>query len=263
MAFYRLLGRTGEDPSYGTPPCARTPHRAVRPKSPSCGAARGGTRWMLLAAAHCIAGGASGEHIVFAFYKRASLATNAARRAASTETAVQGVAHGQAWAAAQRVPRGFAAHSARRPATTAANRAETLARRTANRAEMLARRTANRAEMLARLHGWHCAFSPCLLRLFCMNFLFLAAVFFCHSVLIKKNPAEIGEKCEAGWPMLRARLWPSREAGLSHPQRWRAMRIRGLDCRARRRARTTTHWWARGCERGGSISLGGGTGNRR
>ncbi len=186
MAFYRLLGRTGDDPPYGTPPCARTPHRAVRPKSPSCGAARGGARWMLLAAAHRIAGGASGEHIVFAFYKRASLATNAARRAASTESAVQGVAHGQAWAAAQRAPRGFAAHSARRPATTAAgcgvsplqawagaqraprgfaahsaphpattaaNRAETLARRMANRAEMLARRTVNRAEMLARLQA--------------------------------------------------------------------------------------------------------------
>lgn len=153
MAFYRLLGRTGDDPPYGTPPCARTPHRAVRPKSPSCGAARGGTRWMLLAAAHRIAGGASGEHIVFAFYKRASLATNAARRAASTESAVQGVAHGQAWAAAQRVPRGFAAHSAPHPATTAANRAETLARRTANRAEMLARRTVNRAEMPARLQA--------------------------------------------------------------------------------------------------------------
>ena len=50
-----------------------------------------------------------------------------------------------------------------------------------------------------------------------MNFLFLAAVFICYSVLIKKNPAEIGEKCEAGWPMLRARLRPSREAGLSIP----------------------------------------------
>ena len=150
MAFYRLLRRTGDDLSYGTPPCARTPHRAVRRKSPFCGAARGGTRWMLLAAAHRIAGGASGEHIVFAFYKRASLATNAARRAASTKSAVQGVAHGQAWAAAQRVPRGFAAHSAPHPATTAANRAETLARRLA-RAEMLARRTVNRAEMPRRL----------------------------------------------------------------------------------------------------------------
>jgi hypothetical protein len=42
---------------------------------------------MLLAAVHRIAGGASGEHIVFAFYKRASQDTNAARRAASLDAA--------------------------------------------------------------------------------------------------------------------------------------------------------------------------------
>jgi len=42
---------------------------------------------MLLAAVHRIAGGASGEHIVFAFYKRASQVTNAARRAASLDAA--------------------------------------------------------------------------------------------------------------------------------------------------------------------------------